>query len=131
MKIFGILLSMFIVIPVVEFALLIEIGSRLGTLPTLLLIFGTGVVGAYLARLEGLRILYRIQLDLQRGTMPAEQLFDGVLVLIAGIVLLTPGLLTDVAGILLLFPLSRYPIKAFIKRKAQSWVANSQVHISM
>ena len=63
--------------------------------------------------------------------MPAEQLFDGVLVLIAGIVLLTPGLLTDVAGILLLFPLSRYPIKAFIKRKAQSWVANSQVHISM
>ena len=131
MKIFGILLSMFIVIPVVEFALLIEIGSRLGTLPTLLLIFGTGVVGAYLARLEGLRILYRIQLDLQRGTMPAEQLFDGVLVLIAGIVLLTPGLLTDVAGLLLLFPLSRYPIKAFIKRKAQSWVANSQVRISM
>ena len=66
MKIFGILLSMFIVIPLVEFALLIEIGSRLGTLPTLLLIFGTGVVGAYLARLEGLRILYRIQRNFSR-----------------------------------------------------------------
>ena len=131
MKIFGILLSMFIVIPVVEFGLLIEIGSRLGTLPTLLLIFGTGVVGAYLARLEGIRILYKIQRDFQQGVMPAEQLFDGVLVLIAGVVLLTPGLLTDAAGLLLLFPVTRYPIKAFIKHKAQSWVANQHVHISM
>ena len=70
MKIFGILLSMFIVIPLVEFALLIEIGSRLGTLPTLLLIFGTGVVGAYLARLEGLRILYRIQREFSWDRCP-------------------------------------------------------------
>ena len=101
MKIFGILLSMFIVIPLVEFALLIEIGSRLGTLPTLLLIFGTGVAGAYLARLEGLRILYRIQREFQQGSMPAEQLFDGFLVLIAGVVLITPGLLTDIAGLIL------------------------------
>ncbi len=131
MKIFGILLSMFIFIPLVEFALLIEIGRRLGTLPTLLLIFGTGVVGAYLARLEGIRILYRIQRDFREGVMPAEQLFDAVLVLIAGVVLLTPGLLTDVAGLLLLFPLTRYPIKAFIKRRAQSWVNSHQVRIEM
>ncbi len=122
---------MFIFIPLVEFALLIEIGRRLGTLPTLLLIFGTGVVGAYLARLEGIRILYRIQRDFREGVMPAEQLFDAVLVLIAGVVLLTPGLLTDVAGLLLLFPLTRYPIKAFIKRRAQSWVNSHQVRIEM
>ena len=131
MKIFGILLSMFIVIPLVEFALLIEIGSRLGTVPTLMLIFGTGVVGAYLARLEGLRILYRIQREFQQGSMPAEQLFDGFLVLIAGVVLITPGLLTDVAGLILLIPMTRYPIKAFIKRRAQSWLSGTHVRISM
>ena len=131
MKIFGILLSMFIVIPLVEFALLIEIGSRLGTLPTLLLIFGTGVVGAYLARLEGLRILYRIQREFQQGSMPAEQLFDGLLVLIAGVVLITPGLLTDIAGLILLIPVTRYPIKTFIRRRVQSWLSGTHVRISM
>ncbi len=94
MKLFGILLSLFILVPIAEFALLIEIGRRLGTIETLMLIFGTGILGAFLARLEGLRILYRIQNDLRTGQMPAEQLFDGVLVLIAGVVLLTPGLLT-------------------------------------
>ena len=131
MKIFGILLSMFIVMPLVEFALLIEIGGRLGTLPTLWLIFGTGVVGAYLARLEGLRILYRIQREFQLGSMPTEQLFDGLLVLIAGVVLITPGLLTDIAGLIMLIPMTRYPIKAFIKRRAQSWLSSTHVHISM
>ena len=63
MKGLGILLSLFILVPLVEFALLIEIGRRLGTISTLILIFGTGVVGAYLARLEGLRILYRNHFD--------------------------------------------------------------------
>ena len=131
MKIFGILLTMFIVIPIVEFALLIEIGRRLGTIETLLLIFGTGVVGAYLARLEGFRILYRIQRDVQAGIVPAEQLFDGVLVLIAGVVLITPGLLTDIAGLLLLFPPTRYPIKRFIQRKARNWISNHQSRVSI
>ena len=124
MKIFGILLSMFIVIPILEFTLLIEIGRRLGTIDTLLLIFGTGILGAYLARLEGFRILYRIQRDISAGTIPGEQLFDGVLVLIAGLVLITPGLLTDIAGLLLLFPPTRYPIKRFIKNFIRRRVRN-------
>ncbi len=123
MKIFGILLSMFIVIPIVEFALLIEIGRRLGTIDTLLLIFGTGILGAYLARLEGFRILYRIQRDLASGTIPGEQLFDGLLVLVSGVVLITPGLLTDIVGLLLLFPPTRYPIKSFIRRRVRNRVS--------
>jgi UPF0716 protein FxsA len=122
MKIFGILVSIFIVIPLIEFALLIEIGRRLGTLETLLLIFGTGVVGAYLARLEGFRILYSIRRDLDRGQVPTEHVFDGVLVLAAGIVLITPGLLTDIAGLLLLFPLTRRPVKLFLRRRLESRV---------
>ena len=131
MKLFGILLSMFIVIPVLEFALLIEIGSQLGTLPTLALIFGTGIVGAYLARLEGIRIIHRVQQEFQRGAMPADQLFDGLLVLIAGVVLLTPGLLTDIAGLILLIPITRYPVKMFIRSRAQSWIKSRHVQISM
>jgi len=131
MKVFGVLLSMFIVIPIVEFALLIEIGRRLGTVETLLLIFGTGIVGAYLARMEGFRILYRIQKDMARGIMPTEQLFDGILVLVAGIVLITPGLLTDLAGLILLKPFTRYPIKTFIRNRVQRRFRSRQIHISI
>lgn len=131
MKVFGLLLSLFVIIPLVEFALLIEVGRRLGTLETLLIVFGTGLVGAYLARLEGFRILYQIRTQLQQGQVPAEQLFDGFLVLIAGVVLITPGLLTDLAGLILLFPPTRYPVKVFIRRRAARWISTHQVHISM
>ncbi len=131
MKLFGILLSLFILVPIAEFALLIEIGRRLGTIETLMLIFGTGVLGAFLARMEGLRILSRIQNDFRTGQMPTEQLFDGVLVLVAGVVLLTPGLLTDIAGLILLFPPTRYPVKAFIKRRARNWMTTHRVQISL
>ncbi len=134
MKIFGILLSMFIVIPILEFTLLIEIGRRLGTIDTLLLIFGTGILGAYLARLEGFRIFHRIQRNLASGTIPSEQLFDGLLVLIAGLVLITPGLLTDIAGLLLLFPPTRYPIKRFIlgyvRRKVRNRLSGQGMRIT-
>ena len=131
MKVFAILLSMFIVIPIVEFALLIEIGRRLGTLETLFLIFGTGILGACLARMEGFRIFYRIQRDMAAGIMPTEQLFDGILVLIAGIVLITPGLLTDIAGFILLFPVTRYPIKTFIRNRIRNRFSGRQIHVSM
>ena len=131
MKLFGILLSSFIVILLLEFAILIELGSRWGTLPTLMLTFGTGIVGAYLARLEGLRILYRIQRKFQQGSMPTEELLDSLLVLISGVVLITPGLLTDIAGLILLLPVLRYPIKAFIKRRVQSWLSRTHVLLSM
>ena len=129
MKIFGILLAMFIVIPVVEFALLIEIGRRIGTLETLIIVFGTGIVGAYLARLEGFRILYNIRRDLDSGRLPAEHLFDGLLVLVAGVVLITPGLLTDLAGLLLLFPLTRRPIRTVIRRKLERRATAHRVEI--
>ena len=130
MKICGILLSMFIVIPIIEFALLIEIGRRLGTIETLLLIFGTGILGAYLARLEGFRIFYRIQKELASGSIPSEQLFDGLLVLVSGIVLITPGLLTDFAGLLLLFPPTRYPIKGLIRRRVRGRMGTQSTRVT-
>lgn len=130
MKLFAVLLALFVVVPVVEFTLLIEIGRRLGTLDTLILIFGTGIVGAYLARLEGFRVIRRIQRDLHAGIMPTGQLLDGVLVLIAGVVLLTPGLLTDIAGVVLLVPATRYPIKAFIRNRIRNRFDTLQIHLS-
>ena len=129
MKIFAILLSIFVVVPIVEFTLLIEIGRRIGTIDTLLLIFGTGILGAYLARLEGFRIFYRVQQEFASGTLPGEQLIDGVLVLIAGVVLITPGLLTDIVGLLMLIPVTRYPIKRFIQRQIQRRISRSQIRI--
>lgn len=130
MRVFLVLVSLFVVIPVAEFTLLIEIGRRLGTLDTLILVFGTGILGAYLARLEGFRLLRRIQRDLESGVMPAEPLLDGVLVLAAGIVLITPGLLTDIAGMVLLIPWTRYPVKAFIRNRVRTRVQVRQVRIS-
>ncbi len=120
MRVFLVLLSLFVVVPVVEFTLLIEIGRRLGTVDTLILVFGTGILGAYLARLEGFRLLRRIQGEMESGVMPAEPLLDGLLVLAAGIVLITPGLLTDIVGLLLLIPWTRYPVKAFVRSRVRN-----------
>jgi UPF0716 protein FxsA len=131
MKAFWILLALFVIIPVAEFTILIEAGRRLGTLLTLLIVFGTGLVGAYLARMEGFRILQRMRRDLDAGTLPADQIFDGVLILVAGVVLLTPGLLTDIVGLALLFPPSRFAVKRFLIRKFQKNLASHRIQITI
>jgi UPF0716 protein FxsA len=130
MKVFGILFLMFVLIPLVEFGLLIEVGRRLGTLDTLLLVLGTGIVGAWLARLEGFRILHQVQRELEAGRMPGEQMFDGLLVLVAGIVLITPGILTDIAGLLLLMPPTRAPIKSLIRWKLTRVASRRRIEIT-
>ena len=109
------LLVLFTVIPIVEIALLIEIGSRLGTGVTLLLLLGTALLGAALARHEGLKTLWRVQTKLANGMMPDEELLDGLLILVAGVMLLAPGLLTDVLGVVLLIPGSRQVIKRWLR----------------
>ena len=131
MKPFGLLLALFILIPLLEFALLIEVGRRLGTLETLAIVFGTGLIGAYLARLEGLRIFYEIQRQIQAGQVPGEPLLDGLLVLVAAVVLITPGLLTDAAGLILLFPPTRYPVKAFLRRRIERAISRHRIRVSV
>jgi UPF0716 protein FxsA len=110
------LLLLFIVVPAIELALLIEIGSRIGTLATLGLIVVTGIAGAALARSQGLRALRQLQRELQAGHLPANPLVDGAIILVAGALLLTPGFLTDVVGFLLLIPGSRRLLKAAVRR---------------
>jgi UPF0716 protein FxsA len=109
------LILLFTVIPLVEIILLIEIGSRLGTGVTLLLLLGTALLGAALARHEGLKTLWRVQTKLANGMMPDEELLDGLLILVAGVMLLAPGLLTDVLGVVLLIPGSRRVIKRWLR----------------
>ena len=113
----GRLLFLFIAVPAVELILLIEIGQRIGTLATLGLIVGTGIVGASLARQQGISTFARLQKDLADGRLPAEPIVDGVLILVAGAVLITPGVLTDLVGFLCLVPACRRLIKRSLKRR--------------
>jgi len=101
------LLLLFTIVPLVELFLLVKLGTVVGVGPTVALVIFTGVLGAWLARQQGLGVLRRLSEDLAEGRLPAEALVDGLLILIAGAVLLTPGLLTDALGFLLLVPQSR------------------------
>jgi UPF0716 protein FxsA len=111
------LLLAFTVVPLIEIMLFIEIGSRIGTWTTLLIIAVTAVWGAALAHREGWRVWVRLQDRLRSGQMPAEELLDGLLVLVAGALLLTPGFFTDAVGFLLLLPPSRQVIKRWLQRR--------------
>ncbi len=101
------LFLLFTLVPLVELFLLIEIGRLIGPLPTVALVVTTGALGAWLARSQGLATLRRVQSEWSAGRMPAEALLEGLLILIAGAVLLTPGLLTDLFGFFLLVPAGR------------------------
>lgn len=101
------LLPFFTLIPLIELYLLIKVGSLVGAGPTVLIVVGTGVVGTYLARQQGFQVWRGINQSLNQGEFPAEKLVDGLLVLGAGLLLITPGILTDLVGFLMLIPLTR------------------------
>jgi UPF0716 protein FxsA len=112
----------FLVVPLAEIVLFIEIGSRIGTWMTLLLVVLTAVCGASLAQREGLKTWWRLREKLSQGRMPDEELLDGGLLLLAGALLLTPGFLTDTMAILLLYTKTRQGIKRWLRRYfSQRW----------
>jgi len=106
------LFVLFVVVPASELMLLIKITEATDLSTTIMIILITGIIGATLAKQQGLQALMRIQQSLQQGKMPADEIVDGLMILIAGVVLITPGLLTDTAGFLLLIP----PCRSFIKK---------------
>jgi UPF0716 protein FxsA len=126
----GRLLLLFIVVPAVELGLLIEIGSRIGTVATLGIIVVTGVVGAALARRQGIGVLRRVQAELAEGRVPAGSLADGVIILVAGALLMTPGVLTDVLGFLCLVPGARTLLKREIWRRFERAVREGRVQVT-
>lgn len=103
---FYILLAL-ILTPLVEIAVLIEVGTVIGTLETVLVIVATAILGAFLLRGQGLAVLSRAQASLGRGEMPVTEVFEGLFLVIAGALLLTPGFVTDIIGFVLLVPAAR------------------------
>jgi UPF0716 protein FxsA len=112
----------FTLVPVIEIYLLIKVGGHIGAFKTVLLVIATGFAGAYLARLQGMQTMLRVRNSLEQGRMPAEELLDAVLIFAAGLVLLTPGFLTDAMGLLLLFPETRHYVKRYLKRRLEPYI---------
>jgi UPF0716 protein FxsA len=125
----GKLLLLFILVPAIELVLLIQLGSLIGILPTLAVIVITGFLGAGLARHQGLGVLRQVQSEIAAGRLPAHPILDGVLILVAGALLMTPGFLTDLAGFLFLIPASRVVIKQLVWRRLERAVKQGNVRV--
>ena len=122
---FGILLLLFIVVPIAELAVIIAVGREIGVGPTVLLLLASAVLGSVLARSQGRTAWRRFSEALQSGRPPAREVLDGALVLFGSALLLTPGFLTDLFGILLLLPPSRAVARrVLVKRLAHRMVAS-------
>jgi len=111
------LLLLFTVVPLVELFILVKLGGVIGVGATVAIVIGTGVLGAWLARQQGLGVLRRLSEELAQGGLPAEAMIDGLLILIAGAVLLTPGLITDALGFGLLMPQGRAAVRKMVVAK--------------
>ncbi len=114
------LFALFVVTPFIELAILIKLGEILGFAPTFSLVIFTGALGAWLAHSQGLKVIREFNATMERAEMPTDPLIEGLLVIIGGALLLTPGLLTDILGFTLVIPFSRKRIKEFIKTRIQS-----------
>ena len=108
------LLILFVIVPVTELYILIEVGKKIGSLTTIGIIILTGIIGAYLVKSQGFMILRKIQNDLNEGIMPGDSLIQGAIILAGGILLLTPGFVTDILGFIFLIPLSRNIVKKYL-----------------
>lgn len=123
------LFLLFTVVPIVELYFLIKLGEILGALNTVLLLMGAALAGALLVRWEGLRTLKNIAADLSRGRLPAERLVDGLFVLVAGVLLVTPGVVTDLLALLLLIPLTRAWLKRWLRRRMERMVRERRLQL--
>lgn len=120
---------LFVVVPLLELILLIQVGQVVGLPATILLVLATGVAGAALARREGLRTLTALQGELGRGALPGQSLLDGLAVLVGGAFLLTPGILTDVAGFLLLLPPSRRWVQRWVRKRIEKGLEDGSLRV--
>lgn len=110
------LLLVFVVFPIVEIALLIAVGRQFGLAGMVALVVGTGIVGAAVARTQGIRSLQRVIQTARAGHFPGEELLDGAMTLAGGILLIAPGLLSDLLGLAALLPGTRHLLKAWLRR---------------
>jgi UPF0716 protein FxsA len=129
MNLLGRLALLFVIVPILELVLLIELGQAVGLLPTLALVLFTGVTGAWLARAEGLRVLFEFQRELGSGRLPGQAMLDGISVLVGGALLLTPGVLTDVVGFSLLFPPTRRWMQRRVRARLEGQIRDGTIRV--
>ncbi|MGI9622469.1 MAG: FxsA family protein [Acidimicrobiales bacterium] len=110
------LLLLFIVVPILELYVIIQVADGIGVVETIVLLILVSVVGAWLVKREGLSVLRKVQTELARGQMPTKQIVDGALIMLAGALMLTPGFVTDAVGVLFLIP----PTRALFRRLIMS-----------
>jgi len=124
-------LLLFIVMPILEIAVLLRVGSAIGWLPTLAIVIVTAVIGTAMLRQQGMATMAKARERMGRGEMPASQLIEGIILAVGGALLLTPGFVTDAIGFACLIPVSRAAIAAYIQKRGISGahvVINGQSH---
>ncbi|MEE2807691.1 MAG: FxsA family protein [Verrucomicrobiota bacterium] len=109
------LLILFISVPIIELLLLIEVGKKISWELTVLIIFITAIIGARLTKIQGAQTIRNVQSALRMGKIPHREVLDGLMILVAGAILLTPGFLTDFVGFCLLIPKLRSYLRGFLK----------------
>lgn len=114
---FSRLLLLIIVVPFVELCLLLLLGELTAWYVPILFILGTGLLGTWLTRTQGLTVYRRIQNELAAGRMPTDSMIDGVMIFVAGVLLVMPGVLSDILGISAMIP----PVRAFYRRQLVAW----------
>ncbi len=125
------LIALFIGLPVVELALLFKVHDFMGWGSTILLVLLTGVIGATLVRRQGIAILFKIQHEMAQGNLPAPQMIDGIMILLAGALLITPGLITDSVGFALLIPLVRESLRGWLRKKLEQKARNGYIQVNI
>jgi UPF0716 protein FxsA len=123
------LFLLFTFVPAIELYLIIRVGSIIGALNTILIIVFTGILGAYYAREQGFKIVSSIQLKMEQGTVPGDDLVSGAMLLVGGALLITPGFITDFLGFSLIFPPTREAIKVGVRRYLERKVREGEVRV--
>lgn len=114
----AILFLIFVALPLAEIYALIKIGSWLGVLPTITLLLFVSAAGAFVVKREGLRVWKRMQQQISAGNMPSKEILDGVCLLLAGLLLVVPGFVTDAVGLVLLLPPFRVVVRKLLQRRS-------------
>lgn len=117
------LILIFTLIPIFELFMILWVNTQIGAWPTFGIVLATGLTGAIVGKIQGLKAWRKIKEELARGELPQDSILDGLAVLLASALLLAPGVLTDLTGLILLFPFTRAPIRRFAKKKLAGWLS--------
>ena len=121
------LILAFTIIPIIELYILLMLSDLIGPHITILIIIITGVTGGILTKAQGLNTIKKIKTQLAAGDIPTDELLNGLLILSGGLLLLTPGILTDLTGFTLLIPFTRTPIRNFLKKKFKKIIEKNTI----